>query len=206
MKKNLLQLGWEVYCDQGLWSLIHHVVGELGYRRLFLLERSLSSVSPIVQARMPMTIEWLTELDSTDYYTLRPDADRDLDAERLKSGHRCLLARIEGRLVGVMWVGSGSVWSHHFRYVGYDLAFTPEEAYLFNAYADPAYRGQSIAPALSSELLHRLRDEGCTRAIRGTHPTNAPALRAHGKAGFRPFVVIHRLRFLGWRHVWRRSL
>ncbi|MDZ4405902.1 N-acetyltransferase [Prosthecobacter sp.] len=205
MRKHLLQLGWQVYRDQGLWSLIHHAIGEIGYRRVLLLERSLAAPIPVVQSKASMTIEWLTDSDSTDYFAFRPKTDRELYADRLRQGHRCLLARVEGRLAGVMWVRSGSVWSYQSKYLHYERQFAPNEAYLYDAYTDPAFRGQAIAPALSSELLNRLRNEGCERAIRGTHPMNAAALRAHGKAGFRPFVAIHQVHFWRWHHVWQRA-
>lgn len=82
-----------------------------------------------------------------------------------------------------MWAATGPTWLAYF---GCKFIPSPSEAYLFDAYTDPAFRGHGIATALSAEWMHRLRAEGCAWAIRLTLPENRAALRAHEKPDFNP--------------------
>lgn len=49
-----------------------YCVDVLGYRRLFLLRRSLTEPLPPVQPKVPLTMKWLTREAFTDYQALRP--------------------------------------------------------------------------------------------------------------------------------------
>ena len=63
----------------------------------------------------------------------------------------------------------------------------PSEAYLYDSFTDPAFRGRAIAPALGVHVLERLRDAGMTRVTMAVAPENAANRRARAKTGFRPF-------------------
>jgi len=193
----LLQRAWRVLCREGARSFWFKLLHATCYRRFSLLERSLTEPIPDIAPSLPVTMDWLTEV--TDYFSLQTT---DGEPQR-KHNQRCLGARVNGRLVGTMWVAVSHAWLHSFKH---ELPLAIGEAYLFQAYTDPAFRGQAIAPAMSAELLRRLREEGYRRAIRITLPENQAALRAHAKAGFRKCAIIRRFRLGPWQIVWQRKL
>jgi ribosomal protein S18 acetylase RimI-like enzyme len=183
MSGDLLQRVWQVLRREGIRSFLFKLLDVLGYRRLFLLGRSLAEPIPDVQTALPLTMNWLTNADSAEYFALRPSADADQ--------------------IAVTWAAASRAWTG---YLEHELPLAPGEVYLFDAYTDPAFRGHGIAPAMSTELLRRFRGEDSRRAIRGTWPENEAALRAHAKAGFQPYAIIRCIKLGPWRGVWQREL
>lgn len=195
---------WQALRDEGLRSFCFKLIDVLGYRRLFLLSRSLEKQIPVVEAKISLAISWLPSAETRDYLAFRPTTDATKLAKRFERHECCLAARSrDGRLVGVMWMAKHRAW---IEYLEQDLELANDEAYLFDAFTDPALRGQAIAPALSTELLRRLHAEGCRRALRVTLPENKAALKAHDKAGFQIIGHIARLKLGPWRKNWRREL
>ena len=197
MSDHRLQRAWQVLRREGLRSFWFKFLGVLGYRRLFLLSRSLTEPIPAVSASLPLTMNWLTPAELTEYLAFRSATGAEQIADRLKRNQRCLVARAQGRWVGAMWADTQRAW---IEYLERELPLAPGEVYLFDAYTNPAFRGQAIAPAMSAELLRRFRDEGCPRALRGTLPENLAALRAHAKAGFQTYALMGRIKIGPWRH------
>lgn len=193
----------QVLREQGARGLYFKLLAELGYRRLFLLERSLADPILPMAPRIPLEMDWLEPQQVADYVALRPASDPAALAARWQQGARCLAARSHGRLIGVTWVSRGTAW---IGYLKHRLSLASDEAYLFNAYTEPSCRGLAIAPAMSLELLRRLREENCRRVIRATVPENKAALRAHAKVGFRPYAIIRCLKLGPWKVVWQRPL
>lgn len=197
MSKNVLQRPWWELCREGARPFWFKLLRAICYHRLFPLERSLTKPIPDIPPALPVTMDWLAEV--TDYSSLQATAG----APRRNCNQRCLRARVHGRLVGRMWVATSRAWLGGLKH---ELPLGPDAAYLFDAYTDPSFRGQAIAPAISAELLRRLREEGCRRAIRVTLPENKAALHAHAKAGFRKCAIIRRFRLGPWQVVWQRPL
>lgn len=194
---------WRTLREEGLRSFWFKLVDVLGYRRLFLLSRSLAEPITPVEAKLPLTMTWLTTAETAEYLQFRPTTDPIRLTARFARHERCLVARTTAaRIVGTMWVATEVAW---IEYLGRELALAADEAYLFDAFTDPAMRGQAIAPALSAELLRRLRKEGCRRALRCTLPENAAALRAHAKAGFQIVARMGRVQCGPWRRDWRSA-
>jgi ribosomal protein S18 acetylase RimI-like enzyme len=202
MKLPSFQRAWQVLRDEGVRSFWFKLLHLLGYHRLLLLDRPLTEPVPPAQATSPLAMDWLSPADVAEYLAFRSSRDARLLDERFERRHRCLLARADGRLVGVMWAATERAVIQSLRH---ELPLAPGEVYLYDAYTDPAFRGRCIAPVLSVELLRRFRDEGCRRAIRGTVPENEAALRAHAKAGFERYAIIRRVKLGPWRFVWQRE-
>ena len=194
---------WETLQHEGLRSFWFKLVDVLGYRRLLLLRRSLNEPLSTVDCQLPITMEWLRPEGFGDYHSMRPATDPRELARRLESGQRCLLARHNQRLVGSMWVVSGSA---KIAYLECELPLTASTVYLCEIYTDLHCRGQSIAPALINDVLRRCREEGMQLAIQAILPENRAALRANAKNGFEVYALMSRLRLGLWRRQWTRDL
>lgn len=188
---------------EGLRSFWFKLVDVLGYRRLLLLRRSLNEPLSAVDCQLPITMEWLRPEGFGDYRSMRPATDPRELARRLECGQRCLLARHNQRLVGSMWVVSGSA---KIAYLECELPLTASTVYLYEIYTHLHCRGRGIAPALINDVLRRCREEGMQLAIQAILPENRAALRANAKNGFEVYALMSRLRLGPWRRQWTRDL
>jgi len=201
MSHSRISRAWQTLRQEGFRSFWFKLIEVLGYRRMFLLSRSLAKPIPAVEPKIPITMSWLTTAESHDYVAFRPSTNMNQLAARFERNERCLVARrADGRIVGVMWAAIGRAL-----YLERVWPVEPGQVYLFDAYTDPTMRGHAVAPALSAEMLRRYRDEGFQYAIRGTLPENKAALKAHAKAGFQIIGRIGRVKFGPWRRDFQHS-
>ncbi len=187
--------------SEGFKSFWFKLLGELGYRRLLLLERTLAQPISDFTPALPLRIDTLKEKEVEDYLAFRPETGRGRVVEALRSGQMCFVARHKSRIVSAGWIASRRAW---IGYLGCELELAAGDAYLSDAFTLEAYRGQGIAPALCLQQLRYLRQAGYGRAIRGTVPENKSAMHAHAKSGFRPVAVLGTLRIGPWRRCFRR--
>ncbi len=166
------------------------------YRRLFLLERSLADPIDETASAVRLDIDLLTRDDVDECLALRPDSVRSTIVELLEAGSLCFVARHDGRAVGTCWVAPDRPYT---AFLDWELPLSAGDAYLFDAYTLPTYRGQRIAPAICAHQLRYCRDAGFRRAMRATSPENVSALRAHAKSGFRQVGVVGRVKLGPWR-------
>jgi GNAT superfamily N-acetyltransferase len=114
----------------------------------------------------------------------------------LGEGKRCLALRDRGRIAAFCWYDLDECSFQGFRF---DLA--EDEAYLFDAYTTPEYRGAGLAPYLRSELYRALAASGRRRLYSITVYFNQSAFRFKEKLGARVvhvglhFRLFGRLRF-----------
>lgn len=203
MSGSRIDRAWETIRREGLRSFWFKLVDVLGYRRLFLVRRSLNQPPSKVDCRLPITMEWLHPEGFGDYNVMRRSTDPRELARRLESGQRCLIARHDGRMVGAMWVVSGSA---RIEYLECELQLTAATLYLCEIYTDVHCRGRGVAPALTNEVLRRCREEGMQLAIQAILPENRAALRASEKNGFEVYALMSRLRLGPWLRHWTRDL
>ena len=183
--------------DEGFPVFWFKLLSALGvYRRLFILARPLAEPIGEFVPEVPVVVGMLTRAEVDAYVALRPEAESAAIVGRFDSGCLCFVARHEGRAVGACWIATGRAYSAH---LACDLPLSAGDAYLFDAYTLPAYRGRGVAPALCAHQLRYCRDAGWRRAIRATSPENRAALRAHAKSGFRAAAVIGRVMIGSWR-------
>jgi GNAT superfamily N-acetyltransferase len=204
MSRPSLQRVWQVLRTEGPRTFWFKLLGGLGYRRLYLLEHSLAE--PLLAAPpwpAGLTLAWLERGELDEYVALRTFFTAEDIVARLDNGDLCLSARLNGRLVGAMWA---CVNRPRVQFLQREVPLAPGDVYLFDAFVIPSARGQSIAPLLSHELLRHFQQAGYRRAIRGTSPENAPALRAHAKAGFQPYARIGQVRLGRWHYDFCRPL
>jgi len=189
--------------EEGLRSFWFKLASALGYRRLLLLERSLTPTVARLDARPPLRFDILMPSEIDDHLAFRPEVKRADVLERLRSGQWCFIARHEGRIVSTCWATTQPA---RIDYLACVMALAAGDVYLFDAFTLPAYRGQGVAPALCGHQLAHFRGLGLRRAIRATLPENVPALRAHAKNGFRPFATIRSLGLGPWHCTFQRPL
>jgi hypothetical protein len=187
---------------QGLRSFWFKILGELGYRRMLLLERSLAESVSEVTAGLPVHVDVLQESEVEDYLAFRPDTPRTHVTARLTMGHQCYLARHEGRIVAACWTATRPVWSE---YLDCEIGLAAGDAYLFDRFTLPAFRGLRIGNVVRMHQLRSLQQAGFRRTISAIVLENKPALRDIAKGGARPFAVIGRIRIGRWQRTFRRG-
>jgi GNAT superfamily N-acetyltransferase len=196
-----LARAWAVLRDDGPRIFWLKLAGDLGYRRLLLLQRSLAQEIPEPAARVPVIVEILPPEAADELFACRPETARARVLQRWRAGHLCFVARHEGAVVSSCWTATANAYSE---YLEYAIDLAPGDAYLFDAFTLPRYRGNGVAHAVCMRQLRYLQQTGHRRAIRMTAPENTVALRVHAKAGFRPLGSIVRVGFGRWRTIVRR--
>ncbi len=173
------------------------------YRRLFLLERSLGDPIDESGPTVPLDIGTMTTAEVAEYAALRPETARATIGGLVDAGCLCFMARHDGRAVGCCWLTIDHPYS---AFLDWQLPLSAGDAYLFDAYTLPTYRGRGVAPAICAQQLRYCQDAGLRRAVRATSPENVAALRAHVKSGFRPVGVVGRFKIGPWRRYFAHEL
>jgi SAM-dependent methyltransferase len=187
---------YEILRQQGIRVLWIKLLGELGYRRMLLLERSMDGRLWFPPSRIPVTVGLLREGEVDEYAAFYPGADPAEIRRRLHAGHRCFTVRHRGRLVHTGWVATGRPWIEYLRR-HWDLA--ADEAYVYGAFTAPCYRNLRLSAARAAEDTRVLREEGYRRAFAVAWPEDVAAVRHMANGGFRPVGVIGYLKLGRWR-------
>lgn len=185
--------------DEGLKSFWFKLLGEFGYRRLFLVERMLDSPVADYTPRLPVDISILEESEIDDYLAFRPATTRRDVADRLRSGEMGFIARHEGRIVAAAWVAVQPVWVP---FLGCRIDMAPGDAHIYDKFTAPAYRGHGISNAVRTHHLRHLQRAGFRRATGSVLPENVSSLRDDTtKGGFRVYGMLGRIRIGPWKRV-----
>jgi ribosomal protein S18 acetylase RimI-like enzyme len=179
------------------------VLADLGYRRFLLLERWLDEPIAAITPRLPVSFSELRPAQLDEYLRFHGQVPRSQLEERFARGDACVLARYEGRIVCTSW---SSRDDHFFRSVRCRYEVGASEAYLYDSFTDPAFRGRGIAPALGADELRRFRRAGLTRVMMAVRPENVANRRARAKTGFRVFGRIDYLRLGGRSWHWHGTV
>jgi GNAT superfamily N-acetyltransferase len=174
----------EVVGEQGPKALWFKVLGETVYRRLavyaFPIDKSLPEPGD-VQAELGLLD------DVAEYLELLPQADAAEIHARLRDGHRCLVARSDGRIVHVRWSSTESVWVD---VLGCMFHLAPGHELGYGTFTHPDFRRYGLAGAVRAEMIRRLRNEGITCSLAIVEPENMPSVRFNAKFGSRRIGVI----------------
>lgn len=188
---------YEILRQHGMWVLWIKLLGELGYRRVVLLEQALDDRATFPTTRLPVTVSLLRKAEVEEYAAFYPGADPEEIRQRLDTGHRCFAVRHRGRLVHAGWVATGRVWIKYLRR-HWDLA--ADEAYLYEAFTAPPYRNMRVGVARAAEETRVLSREGYRRVIAVVWPENVAAVRYVATRGMRPVGVTGYVKLGRWRH------
>jgi GNAT superfamily N-acetyltransferase len=116
-------------------------------------------------------------------------ANPDL-ARRFAAGRRCYAAWVEDQLAAYGWVSFGTEYVGE---LGLTIRLFPCEAYIWDCYTFPAFRGKHLYAALLVHILQELRVENRCRVWIGADFENIPSQRGIDRAGFQRIadVLIH---------------
>ncbi len=120
----------------------------------------------------------LTEDDLPAIHRLRPRMSLDRYRNFMRTGKLCYGLKEGEHLVANMWIDL-----EHISSVLYSRPLQPDEAYLFDAFSDEAYRGRNLAPYLRLKCYSAARARGRDRIYSITEYTNRAARRFKAKLG-----------------------
>jgi GNAT superfamily N-acetyltransferase len=177
----------DVIREQGPTALWFKLLGQTVYRRLTVyelrLDRPLPEVGPAIRAELG----FLDPEDVEAYLELRPQESLAQVQERLLRGHRCLSARVQGRIVHVRWSSTESV---PVAALGCTFRLAPGNELGYGTFTHPDFRRFGLARAVRTEMMRRLGEEGITRSLAIVEPENPPAVRFYERLGLRRIGTI----------------
>lgn len=92
--------------------------------------------------------------------------------DRLSRGHVCILVRDGDTVAGYTWADLEEINDS-----ACDFTLQPGDAYLYDAYIAPEYRGRALAPFMRMRCYELLRDRGVRRFFSISDYFNTPAIR-----------------------------
>ncbi len=199
----ILRRATEILKQEGLLALWFRVLGEIFYRRVLVMERSLAEPVPHLEARRAVRMRWLREEEAAACARSYPGLSEAEVVRRLRLGHRCLVAEAEGRIVHATWVASSEAC---IEYLKLDFPLASGQAYLYQSYTTPEMRGQNLGTAGLAAVLRCLRQEGFQRAFCCLQPDRAIAYPPPLKTGFVPVARLGWFRLGPRRRVFRRPV
>ena len=188
--------------EEGVKSFWFKLLGDVGYRRLLLLERPLQEPIAEVSPRLPVTIDLLKMTEVAEYLKFRVETTSCEVMDQLNAGHWCFVARHEGQIVAVSWAADRCAWIF---YLACEIRLLDGEVYVYDSFTRPDFRGQAVSPAIRTEMIRYFRAADYQRMILGTVPENHANLQAVRKVGFRPFGVMGYIKIGPWRRDFYRT-
>jgi SAM-dependent methyltransferase len=194
---SILRRARQVWSDEGPLVLLMRVLGETGYRRVDVLERSLVGGREATSSEGGIRLGVLDAADLPAYFRLRPAADEGTIRRRLAGESLCVVAWLREELAGVTWLTRAD--RVHIDYLGIEIALNPDEAYLYESYTAPAARRRGLAGLRSLYGGELLRQAGCGRIVSVVVPENRAGRRAVDKVGARYVGRLGCIRVGPWR-------
>jgi GNAT superfamily N-acetyltransferase len=195
--RDVLHRAARIFREEGLRSLWLKTLAQTYCRWEVILEHRLDESLAQLSARVPLVSGLLQEAEVDEYLRFRPNSDPATVRSRLAAGEWCFVARHEGRLVGaVWWTINERVW---IEYLACALSLAPQEAYAYDAFTAPEWRGQDIAPALYSYAMQSIRAAGYRRGLSLVLPYNKQGWRADEKVRSLPVGVMGYVKLGPWR-------
>ena len=172
--RNMPARALEVLRREGVAGLRIRALDATVYRHLLISARDLA-IPARAGIELPPGIEigFLDPAETGDYAALRPETDPAETDRRLATGHRCIVARRNGRVVHARWISPGRLES---AYLGLSFELPPGIAYLHDTFTALEARRQRLSVATGALCFRVLRDEGVETALAGIWPGNAPAM------------------------------
>jgi SAM-dependent methyltransferase/RimJ/RimL family protein N-acetyltransferase len=189
----------EVLRGEGIRSFWFKALAQTVYRRVVVMECPFVHAIRSMTARVPVVVG-LAE-DVAEYVTFRPRTDPADIHRRLRSGHRCFVARHEGRIVHACWAATGRVW---IEYLGRHLVLPPDSVYHYDSFTVPEFRGLNISAVRVTEAARYFRASGYRRLVAVVAPENLAAFRPLEKAGYHRVGSMGYVRIGPWRYHFAR--
>ncbi|MGH7332583.1 MAG: GNAT family N-acetyltransferase [Candidatus Rokuibacteriota bacterium] len=164
-------------------------------RTLCLYERQLDT--PVTQGPLPPGVE----LAVWDAPPAAGDAGRPWQPEaerRIREGQVCVVARHGGEVIAYCWLTWRPEWVAE---VDRLVVPGPDEAYLYEAFTEPGWRGRGLFPAMLFRLLSYAWARGRRRALIFVLTNNRASRRAIEKGGFELFQTVSKVELGGLRRL-----
>jgi SAM-dependent methyltransferase/GNAT superfamily N-acetyltransferase len=172
-------------------ALVERSLAATFLRRLTLLSLDLPETRLPSEAGVALEFGFLEPAEAVAHHAVRTGSGRPA-RERLDRGARCFAARArDGRLASVRWIARGDA---HIDFLDCTLPLAVGEAYNFDTWTDPAFRGLGVASATGARLNEVLAAEGVRTVVRAVWPANEQGLRNAAREGFTPSGTILTLR------------
>jgi GNAT superfamily N-acetyltransferase len=163
-------------------------VGKLCFLRL----EKAPSVAPRL-LRGPGIVRRATPDDLDALVLLRNQPSIFMD--RLTNGDYCLVAEVDGRIVGFEWFCEAK---HHDETAwGYRIVVPPGFVYAYDAYIHPQYRNCGIWLRFKAHLGDRMMRTGKVGVLTFIDYGNWPSLRTHLRFGFKPDTEVFVVKIMG---------
>ena len=148
--------------------------------KLFFTVREGEAPVAIAQSSEAFHFAFLTAEDLVDLIRLQPRADPQQSIARFRDGNLCYGVWDRSRLIARMWCDLDE-----FNYPPNYRRLTADEVYLYDAFTDPDYRGQDLAPLMRATGYSALREMGRNKFCRYTDFFNTASRRFKAKLGAR---------------------
>ena len=167
----------------------------MAYRRTFcLLVRQIEQTFPEMTTCLTVSIDLLKETELQDYVGFHSYPEPSTILSRLRTGHRCFVARCKGRIVNAAWaVPNEEIGFSYFDAIHRRVAerLAPDEVYVYDVFTLPPFRGKNIVGVVFARMIRYFQDVGYKRMIVIVEPKNKASLRLMEKAGYRPVRMLH---------------
>jgi len=120
---------------------------------------------------------------------------RTLFLERFAAGDHCVVAEVNGRVVGYEWFCERE--SHRERSWGYRIAIPHGYVYAYDCYIDTAHRNTGVWLRFKAYLADLMEASGKRGVLTFVDYGNWPSLVTHLRFGFRPGATVLAVRVLG---------
>jgi GNAT superfamily N-acetyltransferase len=185
----------EIINKEGLKSFWFRILGETIYRRVLIFECIPDNQLHYPKIPFPITISLLDKTEVNQFIEFRPDIDQADILKRFHNNEMCFVVRNDNRIISAVWVRTTQAFVE---YLGREVYLAPDEAYVYDTFTAPEFRGYSIPVARFSYLSQYLRDLGYHRLIIVVFPENRPGLRNAEKTGFIPIGKMGYFRLGQW--------
>jgi GNAT superfamily N-acetyltransferase len=171
----------EVLRAEGPRSLYFKTLGETVYRRLRLIERSISGPPPPVSCDLDVECRPLLPSEADAYLRFRPDSSREDILCRLEEGRLCAAVWHEGAIIHAGWAGLGRCW---IEYLDMLVGLASDTAYVYEVFTAPEHRGKRVSSVRWGLMKQWLLDRGVHREVAATWPENRAIARSVERGGY----------------------
>ena len=169
---------------------------------LFCLQLDRFSVDEFIKVSKKFAAFTFRPIREKDFPKIAAVTDRNLSQReimgRFKDGDNGFCAVHKGAVVSFLWCSQRKC-----TFKGYPFSLKKHEAYFYDAYTDPAYRGKGLAFALYLLFGREIHKMGIEKAYNVTEYLNAPAAGLARKIGMQKLHFAITIELL-WK--WRKTL
>ncbi len=140
--------------------------------------------------------------DNDALLELVPRSDREVYLRRFRAGKLCFAVRDPTRLIAKVWCDLDEISSPF-----YSRRLEPHEAFFFDVYCHPDYRGRNLTPWLRLQCYAALRERGRLRYFSVTGYFNRSARNFKRKLGAINECLLIQVNLFGrYRRTWMLRL